>query len=71
VLFLLARDRFAYIESLHAQRPELTLTVIVPQLVFRHWWQRALHADTAIMLRRALESRWRTSSSPAFRSTVR
>jgi hypothetical protein len=44
-----------YIESLHAQRPELTLTVIVPELAMRHWWQRRLHDDTASRLRRALE----------------
>jgi amino acid transporter len=45
----------AYIESLHAQRPELTLTVIVPELALRHWWQRRLHDDDASRLRRALE----------------
>jgi len=45
----------AYIEALHAQRPELTLTVIVPHLVVRHWWQRGLHDNTALRLRRALE----------------
>jgi amino acid transporter len=44
----------AYIESLHAQRPELTLTVIVPELVMRHWWRRTLHDDTASRLRHAL-----------------
>ena len=44
----------AYIESLHAQRPELTLTVIVPELAVRHWWQRSLHDDTAPRLRRLL-----------------
>jgi hypothetical protein len=44
----------AYIESLHAQRPELTLTVIVPDLAVRHWWQRPLHDDTAARLRHAL-----------------
>jgi amino acid transporter len=43
-----------YIESLHRLRPELTLTVIVPELVVRHWWQRALHNQTAPRLRRAL-----------------
>jgi hypothetical protein len=26
----------AYIESIHAQRPELTLTEFVPELVVRH-----------------------------------
>jgi amino acid transporter len=45
----------AYIESLHSQRPDLTLTVIVPELVVRHWWQRGLHENTAPRLRRALE----------------
>ncbi len=44
----------AYVESLHAQRPELTLTVIVPDLAVRHWWQRPLHDDTAVRLRHAL-----------------
>ena len=43
-----------YIESLHRLRPELTLTVILPELVVRHWWHRALHNRTAPRLRRAL-----------------
>jgi hypothetical protein len=45
----------AYIESLHAQRPDLTLTVIAGDIAVRHWWQRGLHDDTAVRLRRALE----------------
>ena len=44
----------AYIESLHAQRPDLTLTVIVPDLAVRRWWQRPLHENTAARLRHAL-----------------
>ena len=44
----------AYIEALHAQRPELTLTVIVPELAIRHWWQRLLYGDTAARLRQSL-----------------
>jgi amino acid transporter len=43
-----------YIESLHRQRPDLTLTVILPEIVVRHWWQRILHNRTAARLRRAL-----------------
>ncbi len=42
------------IESLHRLRPELTLTVILPELVVRRWWQRALHSQIAPRLRRAL-----------------
>jgi amino acid transporter len=44
----------AYIESLHAHRPDLTLTVVVGELVVRHWWQRVLHDSEAARLRRAL-----------------
>ena len=44
----------AYVEALHAQRPELTLTVIVPELVVRHRWERHLHDGDAARLRRAL-----------------
>ena len=43
-----------YIEALHRQRPELTLTVILPELVVRPLWQRILHNQVAPRLRRAL-----------------
>jgi amino acid transporter len=43
-----------YIESLHYQRPDLTLTVILPEIVVRHRLQRVLHNETAWRLRRAL-----------------
>ncbi|MGA2321367.1 MAG: APC family permease [Solirubrobacteraceae bacterium] len=43
-----------YIESLHRLRPDLTLTVILPEIVVRHFWQRILHNQTAPRLRRAL-----------------
>jgi hypothetical protein len=57
----------AYIEALHAQRPELTLTVIVPELALRRWWQRLLYETP----RRDSAVRWqnfRRSSSQASRS---
>ena len=43
-----------YIESLHRLRPDLTLTVILPEIVVRHWRHRILHNRTAPRLRRAL-----------------
>jgi amino acid transporter len=43
-----------YIESLHQLSPELTITVILPEIVVHHWWQRILHNGTAPRLRRAL-----------------
>jgi amino acid transporter len=44
----------AYVEALHSQRPDVTLTVIVPELVVRRRWQRHLHDSDAARLRRAL-----------------
>ncbi|HJD80253.1 MAG TPA: APC family permease [Kitasatospora aureofaciens] len=43
-----------YIESLHHQRPDLTLTVILPEIVVRHRRHRLLHNRLAARLRRAL-----------------
>jgi amino acid transporter len=43
-----------YIWSLHRGRPDLTLTVILPEIVVRHWWHRPLHNGTAARLRRGL-----------------
>ncbi len=43
-----------YIEVLHRQRPDLTVTVILPEIVVRHWWHRFLHNRTASQLRHAL-----------------
>ncbi|OKH94173.1 amino acid permease [Streptomyces uncialis] len=43
-----------YLEALHRQHPELTLTVIVPEIVTRRRRHRFLHSRTATRLRRAL-----------------
>jgi hypothetical protein len=43
-----------YIWSLLRERPDLTLTVILPEIVVRHWWHRLLHNGTTTRLRRAL-----------------
>jgi amino acid transporter len=44
----------AYVEALRAERSDLTLTVVVAELVVRHWWERRLHDSDAARLRRAL-----------------
>lgn len=44
-----------YIWTLHRQRPDLTLTVTVPEIVDIHWWQRILHDHIAWRLRRTLQ----------------
>ncbi|MFE5846949.1 APC family permease [Streptomyces niveus] len=43
-----------YIEALHHQRPDLTLTVILPEIVMCQRRFSALHSRTAARLRRAL-----------------
>jgi Amino acid permease len=43
-----------YIEALHHQRPELTLTVIVPEVIPQRRWQQLLHNRTGPRLRRTL-----------------
>jgi amino acid transporter len=45
-----------YIWTLHQQRPDLILTVAIPELVDRHWWYRLMHEHVAQRLRRALRS---------------
>jgi amino acid transporter len=43
-----------YIEALHRQRPEMTLTVVVPELIAVHRWQQPLHNRVAQRLRKML-----------------
>jgi amino acid transporter len=43
-----------YVEALRAARPDVTLTVVIPELVVPHRWQRLLHSRTEHRLRRAL-----------------
>ena len=45
-----------YLEALHASRPELTLTVIVPEVVLRRRWHRPLHSRVDQRLRTALRA---------------
>jgi hypothetical protein len=45
-----------YLWTLHEQRPDLTLTVAVPELVDRHWWHRILHEHVAERLQPMLQS---------------
>ena len=43
-----------YLWTLHRERPDLTLTVAVPEVVDRHWWHGILHEHIAHRLERAL-----------------
>lgn len=44
-----------YIDALHQQDPDAFVTVIVPEFLTAHWWQRILHNGTAARLNRALK----------------
>jgi amino acid transporter len=46
-----------YIDALGSQRPELTVTVILPEIIVKHRWHQSLHNGTARRLRRALRRR--------------
>jgi amino acid transporter len=43
-----------YLEALRVQRPDLTLTVVVPEIVVRRRWHNLLHSHTGQRLRAAL-----------------
>jgi len=43
-----------YIEALHLQRPDVTLTLVVPEIVVAHRREQVLHSRLALRLRRAL-----------------
>ncbi|MHB8643145.1 MAG: APC family permease [Gaiellaceae bacterium] len=43
-----------YIHALHSQQPELTLTVVLPELIVKHPWHQPLHNQTSRRLRHAL-----------------
>jgi amino acid transporter len=43
-----------YIAALHRQRPDVTLTLVVPEIVVARRWQRILHNNIATRLRASL-----------------
>ena len=43
-----------YLRVLHTQQPDVTLTVVLPEVVVKHWWHRPLHHHDAQRLRRAV-----------------
>ncbi|HEY1293250.1 MAG TPA: APC family permease [Chloroflexota bacterium] len=44
----------AYIDAMHSQHPDKTLTVVLPEMVPSHWWEQILHNQTALRLKAAL-----------------
>jgi hypothetical protein len=50
----------AYIEACDNERPGDLLTVVLPEYVPSHWWEHALHNQTALRLKATLLYRPRT-----------
>ncbi len=43
-----------YIDEIDNQRPDDTITVILPEYIARHWWEQLLHNQTALRIKAAL-----------------
>jgi amino acid transporter len=46
----------AYIDALRDANPDMTISVVVPEFVPAHWWERLLHNQTALRLKLAFYS---------------
>lgn len=46
----------AYVDALRDANPARTVSVVLPEFVPAHWWERALHNQTALRLKLALYS---------------
>jgi HAMP domain-containing protein len=44
----------SYIDEIDKQRPSDTITVVLPEFIARHWWEHALHNQTALRIKAAL-----------------
>ncbi|CAA9582464.1 MAG: Uncharacterized amino acid permease, GabP family [uncultured Thermomicrobiales bacterium] len=44
----------SYIDEIDRQRPDDTLTIVLPEFVARHWWEQLLHNQTALRIKAAL-----------------
>jgi amino acid transporter len=44
----------AYVDEVDRQRPDDTITIVLPEYIARHWWEHLLHNQTALRLKAAL-----------------
>jgi amino acid transporter len=44
----------SYIDEIDRQRPDDTLTIVLPEFIARHWWEQILHNQTALRIKAAL-----------------
>ena len=50
----LAGPLLRYLDALHAEHPDDTIMVVLPEYVPGHWWEHLLHNQTALRLKAAL-----------------
>ena len=53
----LQRPVMKFVDELDAQHPDDYLTVILPEFILDHWWEKALHNQSALLLRARLRAR--------------
>jgi amino acid transporter len=49
------RPLMSYIDALHSQRPDTFVTIVLPEFIIAHWWEKLLHNRTGARLREAFE----------------
>jgi hypothetical protein len=49
------------IDELDAERPDDVVTVVIPEFVVEHWWDQALHNQSALLIRSKLRQRPNTA----------
>jgi amino acid transporter len=49
------RPLLTYVEAIHEQYPERFLTIVLPEFITAHWWERLLHNRTAVQLMQAFK----------------
>jgi hypothetical protein len=49
------RPLLRYVDSVHDQKPDAFVTVVLPEFITAHWWENFLHNRTASRLRKAFE----------------
>ena len=50
------RPLLTYVGALHSQRPDAFVTIVLPEFITAHWWERFLHNQTAAQLRSSFET---------------
>ena len=51
----------AVIDELDAERPDDVVTVVIPEFVVDHWWDQALHNQSALLIKSRLRQRPNTA----------